>query len=127
MNRLTKKILSVASLTAVIVLSSACAATPVAPEAALADAREAIASAEQAGARQHAGAELDEAQQKLLLAEESVSNEKMIDAERLAYESMVVAELASARTESVKAAKINKEMDRSADALSEELQRAGDQ
>jgi hypothetical protein len=114
-------------LAAVIVLLSACASPPSAPDAELTAARDAITSAEQSGARQHAGAELDEAQQKLVLAERSVSKEQMIEAARLARESAVVAELASARTESAKAAAINREMGRSADALTEEMRRTGDQ
>lgn len=110
-----------------IVLLSACASAPMAPTTALTAARDAIASAEQAGARQHAGAELDEAQQKLVMAERSVSKDQMVEAERLARESTIVAELASARTESAKAAAINREMGRGADALNEEMRRMGDQ
>jgi len=90
-------------------------------------AREAIASAEQSGARQYAGAELDEAQQKLLLAEQSVQSERMNGAERLAQEALVVAQLASARTGAAKAEEINREMGRSADALEEEMRRTGEQ
>ncbi|WP_111641830.1 DUF4398 domain-containing protein [Marinimicrobium alkaliphilum] len=115
------------SLITAIVLLSACSSAPVAPTSALNDAREAIAMAEQAGARQHAGAELDEAQQKLTQAEQFVSNEQMIEAGRLAREAMVVAELASARTESAKAVAINREMERSAEALEEEMRRTGGQ
>lgn len=115
------------SLAAAIVLLSACASAPVAPTSALDDAREAIAVAEQVGARQHAGAELDEAQQKLMAAERSVNEEKMVEAERLAQEAKVVAELASARTESKKAQEINEEMGRSAEALEEEMRRTGGQ
>jgi hypothetical protein len=39
----------------------------------------------------------------------------------------VTAELALARTEATKATEINREMQRSADALDEEMQRQGDQ
>jgi len=39
----------------------------------------------------------------------------------------VEAELAAARTEAAKAAAVNKEMNLGADALAEEMQRAGDQ
>lgn len=124
---LSNRVRSALSLAIAIVLLSACTSTPLAPTTALNEARDAIASAEQAGARQYAGAELDEAQQKLLLAEGSVSKEQMVDAERLARESMVVAELALARTESAKATEINREMGRSADALTEEMRRTGDQ
>jgi hypothetical protein len=109
-------------------LLGACATTPPAPPtASLNAARHAIATAEQADARQYASAELDEANQKLAMANRAVTTESMIEADRLARESRVVAELASARTESAKAAEINAEMGRGADALLEELQRQGDQ
>ncbi len=132
MNRSRKRIFSyrvrsTLGLATAFVLLSACASAPLAPEGALAAAREAISIAEQEGARQYAGAELDEAKQRLILAERSVSNEQMVDAERFARESMIAAELASARTESAKSMEINKEMRRSADALLEEMRRAGDQ
>lgn len=109
------------------VLLTACAAAPQAPTGALTEAREAIASAEQAGARQHAGAELDEARQKLEQAEQSIRKERMDEAQRRAREATIVAELASARTASAKAAAINREMGRGAEALTEEMQRTGDQ
>lgn len=123
----SNRLRSVLGLAMAIALLSACATAPMAPTTALTAAQDAIATAEQAGARQHAGAELDEAQQKLILAERAVNNERMIEAERLAREATIVAELASARTESAKAIAINKEMRRSADALIEEMQRQGDQ
>jgi hypothetical protein len=50
----------------------------------------------------------------------------MILAERLADESAVTANLAAARTEAAKAVAINEEMSRGAEALLEEMQRAGD-
>ncbi len=50
----------------------------------------------------------------------------MVVAERFAQESRVQAELASARTAMAKAAAVNKEMERGADALTEEMQRAGE-
>ncbi|MCH8497427.1 MAG: DUF4398 domain-containing protein [Marinobacter sp.] len=109
------------------VLLTACVTSPQPPTGALTAAEEAIASAEQAGARQHAGAEFDEAMQKLEKAEQSVRAERMTEAERLALEATIAAELASARTESAKAAAINREMGRGADALTEEMRRAGDQ
>lgn len=132
MNQLTNRsfgsrVCGALGLAVAIVLLSACASAPMAPTTELTAARDAIASAEQAGARQHAGAELDEAQQKLLLAERSVSDDQMVEAERLARESAIVAELASARTESAKAAAINREMGRGADALDVEMRRTGDQ
>ncbi len=124
---LGRRIRTALSLAAAVALLSACASAPVAPTSALNEAREAIAVAEQVGARQHAGAELDEAQQKLMAAERSVNNEQMVEAERLAQEAKVVAQLASARTETKKAQEINEEMGRSAEALREEMRRTGDQ
>lgn len=113
-------------LLAATLFIAACASVPEAPVSTLDEARSAIASAEQAGARQYAGAELDEAQQKLIRAEESVENEKMVDAERYAQQATTLATLATARTESAKATEINREMERSIDALIEEMRRQGD-
>ncbi|WP_166261942.1 DUF4398 domain-containing protein [Marinobacter salicampi] len=123
----TRRVSSALSLAVAVVLLSACSSAPLPPTNALTEARDAIDSAEQEGARQHAGAELDDAQQKLEMAEKSISKEQMVEAERLARESAIVAKLASARTESAKAAAINREMGRGADALTEEMQRTGDQ
>lgn len=109
-----------------VVLLSACSNKPLAPDASMTHAREAIATAERAGARQHAESDFDEAQQKLIQAEQAIRDEDMYKADRLARESSVVAELAVARTESAKALEINKEMRRSADALLEEMQRKGE-
>lgn len=123
-----RRIRTAAGLAAVVVLLGACATTPPAPPtASLNAARQAITNAEQADARQYASTELDEANQRLAMANRAVTTESMIEADRFAQESRVVAELASARTESAKAAEINREMGRGADALNEELQRQGDQ
>lgn len=104
-----------------------CASTPAPPETALSAARDAIASAERSDARQYAGAELDEAKQKLMQAEEAVESEQMLDAEHLAQQSRVVAELAMARTAEAKASAINRQLKKDADALDEEMQRMGEQ
>ena len=79
-----------------------------------------------AEAGQFAAAELAEAREKLALADNAVKEESMVAAERFARESRVQAELASARTATAKTAAVNKEMERGADALSEEMQRAGE-
>jgi len=107
-------------------LLSACASTALPPTGPLNAARNAIENAEQAEARQHAGAELEEAKEKLALAEKAVTAEKMAEAERLALQSRVAAELAMARTSAVKAAAINRDMQRGAEALDEEMRRQGD-
>jgi hypothetical protein len=117
-------------MTGAILLIAACASNPPAPTASLVQAKVAIAHAETADASHYAGAELDAARQKLLMADAAVSDKSqksMALADRLAQEARVEAELASARTEAAKAAAINQEMSRGADALTEEMQRAGEQ
>ena len=115
-----------AGLVGVLMLLAACASTPPAPDSALDAAKVAISNAEKADAGQFAGAELGEAREKLASADSAVREENMIAAERFAQEARVQAELASARTASAKAAAVNKEMERGADALTEEMQRAGE-
>ncbi len=115
-----------ATLAGAVLLVAGCAGTPMAPTAALNDAELAIQAAEKDEASLHAAAELDDARQKLKLAEQAVVKEDMVLAERLANESTVTARLASARTEATKAVAINQEMSRTAEALIEEMQRAGD-
>jgi len=106
---------------------AACAAAPVPPTDSLSLARDAIASAEQAQARRYAGAELEEANQRFAAANKAVAAERMTEADRLARQARVAAELALARTEAAKAAEINREMGRGAEALEEEMRRQGDQ
>lgn len=119
-----------AGVTGVITLVAGCASMPEAPTSSLDAARTAIANADKADAGQYAAAELSEARQKLALADTAVSQKtekNMIMAGRLADESRVEAELASARSAAAKAAAVNQEMNRGADALTEEMQRAGEQ
>jgi hypothetical protein len=115
-----------ALLVGLLMLVAGCASAPPAPDSALDAAKVAISNAEKADASHYAGAELGEARQKLALADNAVREESMILAERFALESRVQAELASARTETAKAAAVNKEMELGADALTEEMQRAGE-
>ena len=120
------RLLMTAGLAGILMLVGGCASTPPAPESALDAARVAISNAEKAEAGQFAGAELGEARQKLAMADNAVRDENMVVAERFARESQVQAELASARTAAAKAASVNVEMGRGADALAEEMQRAGE-
>lgn len=108
-------------------LLSACASAPLAPDESLNAAKSAIDNAVQAEARQYAGAELEEARAKLVLAQKAISAEQMIRAEQLALQSRVSAELAMARTEAAKATAINRDLNKGVDALNEEMQRQGDQ
>lgn len=105
----------------------ACASAPLPPTESLNMASDAIANAEQAEARRYAGAELEEANRHLAEANKAVAAERMTEADRLAQQARVAAELAIARTEAAKAAEINREMGRGAEALDEEMQRQGDQ
>lgn len=113
-------------LVAPMLLFAACASTPPARPASLADAEQAIGAAEKQDASHYAAAELDEARQKLASADKAVAANDLILAERLGQEAEATAELAAARSEAKKAAAINVEMARSTRALTEEMQRAGD-
>jgi hypothetical protein len=110
-----------------MLLFAGCATAPMAPTASLNEAKLAIQTAEKDDASHYAGAELDQARQKLILADKAVAAEDMILAERFAQESTVTAKLAAARTEATKAVATNEEMSRGAEALLEEMQRTGDQ
>jgi hypothetical protein len=113
-------------LAGVLVLA-ACASTPPAPTSSLQGAQQAISSAERADAARYAPGELGEARSKLAAANNAVTEQKMITAQRLADQSRAEAELASARTSAVKANTVNDEMKRSTRTLVEEMQRgAGD-
>jgi hypothetical protein len=109
------------------VFLSACASAPQPPKPELDAAQSAIGAAETANAGRFASAELSEAREKLASANSAVSNKQMLAAKRLAEESKVTADLAFARTETAKAVAINTELSKGVEALSEEMQRAGDQ
>jgi esterase/lipase superfamily enzyme len=115
-----------ASLAGMLMLTGACASAPLTPDSALDAAKVAISNADKAGAGEHANAELAEARARLTLADNAVNEEDMVVAERFARESQVQAELASARTEAAKAAAVNRDMERGTEAMTEEMQRAGD-
>ncbi len=99
-------------------------ATPPPPTASLQEARHAIATAEQAEAGRYASDDLSNARVKIASADAAVSDKKMITAQRLAEESTVDAELATAKTADIKANAVNNEMTRSTGTLIEEMQRS---
>ncbi len=103
-----------------------CASAPVAPVTSLDAARAAIVSAERFDAGRFAASDLGDARQRLALADAAVREQRMEQAERFATEARVGAELAYAKTEAAKAAAINAEMQRSEDALIEEMNRTGE-
>lgn len=115
-----------AGLAGTVLLIAGCASAPMAPPASFNEARLAIQAAEKQDASHYAGAELDEARQKLVQADKAVAAENMVMAERFAQESTVTAQLAVARTEATKAEAVNTEMSRGIEALMEEMQRTGD-
>jgi hypothetical protein len=104
-------------------LLAACASTPPVPNVALASAKQAIAVADQTRVADAASPELSEARDKLAAAETAVQEKRMADAERLAKESRVDAELASALIASSKDRAVNDEMIHSTETLSQEMQR----
>jgi hypothetical protein len=123
----TDRLVRITAVAGVMLLIAACASAPTAPTASLNEAKLAIGVAERNDAGHHAGAELDEARQKLVSADKAVAAENMVMADRYAKQSTVMAELATAKTEAAKALAVNEEMNRGAKALIEEMQRSGDQ
>ena len=105
-----------------IITLVACASTPP-PTASIAAARAAIVGAEKADAGRYAAPELAEAREKLAGAEAAVTQTKMPEAQRLAEQSAVEAELANAKAGEAKATAVNVEMKQGNAALGEELHR----
>lgn len=113
---------AVVSLAGTLLLA-ACASTPPEPTVAMQAAEQAIATAEIARVADAASPELSEAREKLTASKTAVQDKRMVDAERLALESRVDAELASAKAEVAKAKMVNDEMVRSTATLTQEMQR----
>jgi hypothetical protein len=106
-----------------MLLLAACASTPPEPVVALHAAEQAIAVADRARVSDSVSPELSEAREKLAAAQAEVSAKHMVQADRLAQESRVDAELASAKIEAAKAKTVNAEMQQSTDTLTQEMQR----
>ena len=106
-----------------VLLLAACASPPP-PTLALSSAKQAIAVADQARVADATLPELSEARDKLAAAQTAVQDKRMVDADRLAQESRVDAELASARVEMAKDQAVNSEIIKSTDTLSQEMQRS---
>jgi hypothetical protein len=113
---------TIAVLTSALALG-ACATTPQPPSGAFQAAESAISTAEQARVADYASAELTLAREKLAAARTAAQNEDMLEAEYLAQQSEVYAQLASARAEEAKAKAINDDMQKSIDTLKHEMQR----
>lgn len=119
----TSLLRTAAALTATLVLG-ACASTPTEPTANLQRARHAIAVAEQAEASRYAPQDLNSARAHLAAADASVTEQRMIRAQRLADEATADANLATAKSADAMANSVNGEMKRSTAILIEQLQRS---
>ncbi len=110
-----------------LLMLAACASTPP-PAAELQAAEMAITSAERDRVADYASVELSEAREKLRAAYIAAGQENMVKAQRLAEQSRVAAELASARAEAARAAVVNHDMRESTNTLKHEVERnSGDQ
>lgn len=118
---------SAAALAGVILLTAACASTPLPPTRSLDAARTAVSNAEKGEAGRYAQPEMSAARDKLAAADVAAARENMVAAERLSEEARVDAELAVAKTAAAKADAVNKQMRVGSEALSDEMQRAGEQ
>jgi hypothetical protein len=106
-----------------LLILAACASAPLPPKAELQAAEMAIANAERDRVADYASVELSEARDKLRAAHSAVQQEKMVLAQRLAEQSRVDAELASARAEAARAEVVNQEMRDSIGTLKQEIER----
>ena len=122
-NKRTAPRLRVVLLCSGLLLLGACASTPLPPTQQLQAAELAINNAEQARVADFAAEDLNRAREKLAAANAAVQQEEMVNAAYLADEARVSAELASARTEMLKARAVNEEMQKSIDTLKQELLR----
>jgi hypothetical protein len=112
-----------ATALAAAILMGGCASTPPEPKLALQSAEQAIATADRARVPDSASPELSEARAKLTAAHSEVDQKHMVQAERLANESRVDAELASATIEATKDKAVNDEIRRGTATLAQEMQR----
>jgi outer membrane PBP1 activator LpoA protein len=104
------------------VLLVACASTPP-PTQQITAAEVAIAHAEQAQVADYASPELGEAREKLTAARAAVVKEDMKTAKRLAEQSALDADLATAKLNAAKAKTVNDEMLKSTSVIKQEMQR----
>jgi membrane-bound lytic murein transglycosylase len=107
---------------AIAVVSAGCASTP-RPDPEITRARTLIEQAEKAGAQQYAAVELDQARNKLRLADAANRDGKRDDARARANEASADAELALARTNSGEAKKAAEQVQESTETLRREAQR----
>jgi putative cell wall-binding protein len=104
-------------------LMTACASNPIDPTVAISAATQAIATADTARIADSASPELNEAREKLTAAQNAAREEDMEIAQRLAIESRVDAELATAKAQTAKEKAVNDEIKRSTETLASEMRR----
>lgn len=102
---------------------TACMTEPLPPDRELNAAALAITSAEQARVADYASPELGQAREKLAAANAAAQQKNMVVAKRLAEQSRLDAELATAKAEATKAKAVNDEMKKSTESLEQEMQR----
>lgn len=102
---------------------AACASAPMAPTQSIQAAEQAITTAEQARVADYASLELSQARDKLAAALVAVEKEDMVLAKRLADESLVDAQLATAKAGELKAKKVNDDMKKGTEVLKQEMDR----
>jgi|GEM_PF-695292 len=111
------------SLAAIFSLMMVACASPKPPTQKIQAAELAISHAEQQQVAEYSSPELREAREKLTAARAAVAQDHMVDAQRLAEQSQLDADLAAARSNAVKAKLVNDEMAKSTSALQQEMQR----
>jgi hypothetical protein len=105
---------------AAMTILAACAGSPERPEAEFSRAQTLIQTAEQQGAQEFAGAELERARGKLSQAEINADEGDGEHATRLAQQAAVDAELAAAKAAAAKARQAADELDQSIETLRNE-------
>lgn len=109
--------------TSILMLLAACASAPLPPTQQLQAAEIAIRGAEQERVADFSPLELRQAHDKLNAARTAVQAEEMELASRLATESRVSAELATAKTAELKAKAVNDELQQNINAIQQEALR----
>ena len=104
-------------------LVSACATTPPSPDGAISAATQAIKTADQNRIPDSAAPDLAEARTKLDAARLAQSDNQPVLARRLAREATIDAELAGARSDALKAERVNQQLQSGNTTLQNELQR----
>ncbi|MDF2180369.1 DUF4398 domain-containing protein [Aliiglaciecola sp. CAU 1673] len=105
-----------------LLLTTGCASSKLPPTESVRAAEQAIDTAERARVSQYAAAELMQARDILSRARLAIKSQDMVEAERLAQQSKVTAQLAFSRAELIKAQQINAEMYKSITQLEQEIQ-----